>query len=83
MEANIKPSRTGKVTEYKRGHNYMTVVEWEDGHCEIEVHECIPKLIFHSCDNKELQNAQNLFNGLPKVTYPALNDAEEKLGDRK
>ena len=72
---DIKPSRTGKVTEYKRGHNYMTVIEWEDGHCEVEVHECIPKLIFHSCDYKELENARNLFKGLPQVTY-----AQDKEG---
>ena len=66
------PSRSGKVTEYKRGHHYMTVLEWEDGHFEVEVHECIPKLLFHSCDYKELQTAKNLFNDLPVITYKEL-----------
>lgn len=58
---DLIPNRTGKVTEYKRGHIYLTVVNWEDGHCEIEVHRCIPELLFHSCDKTELDQAKSVF----------------------
>lgn len=60
----MKPNRVGKVTEYKRGHHYLTHTEFEDGHCEIEVHECIPKLVWHSCDQKQLDKAFEVFNEL-------------------
>ncbi len=62
---NPKPNRVGKVTEYKRGHHYLTHTEWEDGHVEIEVHECMPKLVWHSCDQKQLDDAFKAFNDLP------------------
>ncbi len=57
MEIN----RLGKVTEYKKGHYYLSHTEWEDGHCEIEVHSCVPQLIFHSCDSKQLPDAKMIF----------------------
>ena len=53
-------SRKGTVTEYKNGHLYLSHTEWEDGHVEIELHECRSRLLFHSCDKKELEIAQML-----------------------
>ena len=61
----LVPNRVGKATEYKRGHHYLTITEWEDGHCEIEVHKCVPELIFHSCDMGEKQIAEKIFLELP------------------
>ena len=58
---DLNPNRIGKATEYKRGHNYLTIVEWEDGHCEIEIHQCIPELLFHSCDKNDLDKAKTRF----------------------
>jgi hypothetical protein len=69
------PNRTGKATEYKRGHTYMTVVEWEDGHCEIEVHKCVPELLFHSCDKKELELAKEKF-------IQSFNDEKEEIVEK-
>ena len=56
--------RTGKVTEYKNGHYYLSVTEWEDKHCEIEIHKCEPELLWHSCDEKQLLEAKNFFMNL-------------------
>ncbi|KKL64716.1 hypothetical protein LCGC14_2162150, partial [marine sediment metagenome] len=39
---------------------YLTVTEWEDDHCEIELHKCEPELLFHSCDKKENATAQTM-----------------------
>ena len=64
-------NRTGKVTEYKRGHFYLTKTEWEDGHIEIEVHRCTPQLFYHSCDPNDLVTAEEQFN--------MLADGEETL----
>lgn len=61
MEIN----RKGTCVEYKKGHHYLTHTVWEDGHCEIEVHKCVPELIFHSCDTKELDLAKKIFTDLP------------------
>jgi hypothetical protein len=59
----MKPNRMGNAVEYKKGHHYLTVVEWEDGHCEIEVHYCAPaERIFHTCDRSEMQHAVNALN---------------------
>lgn len=60
----MEPNRKGTVTEYKQGHHYLTITQWEDGHCEIEIHRCIPELLFHSCDQKQITEAQTLFNSL-------------------
>lgn len=60
MEVN----RRGTATEYKNGHHYLTYVQWEDGHCEIEIHKCVPELLFHSCDQHELKEAEEIFKGL-------------------
>ena len=60
----LTPNRVGKTTEYKRGHYYLTITEFEDGHCEIEVHRCIPELIYHSCDYKDKEKAVEAFNNL-------------------
>lgn len=57
----MKPNRIGKTTEYKQGHHYLTITEWEDGHCEIEVHKCVPEQLFHTCDQKELGAARDFF----------------------
>ncbi len=65
MEEELKPNRFGKATEYKKGHHYLTLVQWDDGHCEIEVHRCVPVSLFHSCDIKELDLAKKMFNQLP------------------
>lgn len=65
MEVN----RQGNATEYKIGHYYLTHTVWEDGHCEIEIHLCVPKLLWHSCDPKQLPSALERFeimaNALP------------------
>ncbi len=63
----MEPNRTGKCTEYKKGHYYLTHTEWEDGHCEIEVHKCVPEMIFHTCDTKELELAEDIFNQCSKL----------------
>lgn len=61
-------SRTGKVTEYKAGHYYVTRTEWDDGgHVEIEVHRCVPHLLFHSCDPKEWEAAKEQANELARM----------------
>ena len=63
-DEKIKPNREGKVVEFKKGHYYMTHTEWEDGHHEIEVHRCVPELIWHSCDINQLDEAKRLFSQL-------------------
>ena len=60
----MKANREGKCTEYKKGHYYLTHTEWNDGHCEIEVHRCVPELLFHTCDPKQLDEAKELFEKL-------------------
>jgi len=60
MEVN----RKGTVTEYKLGHHYLTVTQWEDGHCEIEIHRCVPELLWHSCDSKQIVEAEEIFKSL-------------------
>ena len=57
-------SRKGEVTEYKKGHYYLSITKWEDGHIEIEVHRCYPVIIFHSCDKKDLNKAKKLLEML-------------------
>lgn len=57
-------NRKGITTEYKRGHIYLTHTEWEDGHCEIEIHKCVPEQLFHSCDQHQLTRAKEIFNKL-------------------
>lgn len=57
-------TRTGRTVEFKRGHHYLTVTRWEDGHCEIEVHKCVPELVFHTCDPNELSLARDTFLSL-------------------
>jgi len=68
----IKPNRVGKATEYKAGHQYLTIVEWEDGHCEIEVHQCIPEILFHSCDMADKAKAIKLFEDKVEREYTNL-----------
>lgn len=60
MEIN----RKGTTVEYKRGHYYLTETTWEDGHVEIEVHRCVPELLWHSCDKNQLDEARELFKTL-------------------
>jgi hypothetical protein len=57
----LQANRKGTITEYKQGHMYLSITEWEDGHCEIELHQCIPELLFHSCDKKDIGKAKELF----------------------
>ncbi len=57
MEVN----RIGKTMEYKRGHYFLTHTQWEDGHNEIEIHHCLPELLYHSCDGKDLEEALGFF----------------------
>lgn len=73
MEAN----RKGRVTEYKEGHYYLTHTKWEDGHTEIEIHVCIPQLLWHSCDSKQLKLAKEKFSEITK-SLP-LNDKNYSL----
>ena len=51
-------NRKGECTEYKKGHYYLTHTEWEDGHTEIEVHRCVPELIFNTCDQHQQDEAK-------------------------
>ena len=51
-------SSSGKVTEEKAGHFYLTTTEWEDGHVELEIHYCRPELVLHSCDKKQVNEAR-------------------------
>lgn len=62
MEIN----RIGKTIEYKQGHYYMSCTQWQDGHCEIEIHRCVPELLFHSCDQKDSNKAKSMFKSLAK-----------------
>ena len=73
MEVN----RRGTVTEYKRGHYYLTHTEWEDNHCEIEIHLCVPHLLWHSCDLKELPEAMKKFEELTFIA--PLNEETQRL----
>ncbi len=59
--SEMQSNRTGTVTEYKKGHFYLTHTEWEDGHIEIEVHRCEPVLFYHSCDPNDLATAKEQF----------------------
>lgn len=69
----LEPNRKGEVTEYKKGHIYLTHVEWEDGHCEIEIHRCVPQQLFHSCDSGQLEMAQQaLLEHAAQERKPAL-----------
>jgi len=77
-----EPNRYGKTIEYKNGHFYLTYTQWEDGHCEIEIHKCVPELIYHSCDQHELPNAKNIFKELYNEER-ALVSLEDKLKQLK
>jgi hypothetical protein len=59
--SDLAINRRGTTTEYKRGHYYLSHTEWEDGHCEIEIHLCIPQILWHSCDSKEVEKAKEQF----------------------
>jgi hypothetical protein len=64
ISVHRRRTRIGRTVEFKRGHHYLTVTEWEDGHCEIEVHKCVPELVFHTCDPSELGRAREVFESL-------------------
>ena len=75
MEIN----REGVCKEYKQGHYYLTHTEWNDGHCEIEVHRCVPELLFHTCDPNQLDEAKELFKSLEHKhpsEYKLITDGE-------
>ena len=75
----LKPNRIGRTVEYKQGHYYLTLTDWQDGHCELEVHRCIPEPLFHSCDVNDLERAKNMFIELiekeqhPQIILPSEN----------
>lgn len=60
MEIN----RKGNTQEFKMGHYYLSYTEWDDGHCEIEIHECKPTLLWHSCDKSKLSEAKDALRSL-------------------
>lgn len=62
-----KPFRTGKISEFRNGTLFLTHIEWEDGHEEIEVHECKPTLLFQAYDRKSLEEAHDLLHDFRKV----------------
>ena len=72
----IKINRQGTVREYKKGHIYLTHVEWEDGHVEIEVHRCVPEPLFHSCDPDQLELA---FDSMTRHVESDLQPQERRL----
>ena len=57
----MTPNRIGTVVEYKKGHYYLSMTDWGDGHCEIEIHRCIPEQLYHSCDMKDINDAKQKF----------------------
>lgn len=60
----LVPNRVGTVVEYKYGHYYLSLTDFHDGHCEIEIHRCVPEAIYHSCDMKDLGDAKRTFQSL-------------------
>jgi hypothetical protein len=71
------PSRKGVCTEYKRGHYYLTHVEWEDGHIELEVHRCVPELLGHTCDKAQVGTIMKLFSQIE--IGPTIHSEPEEL----
>ena len=51
----MKPYRTGKIQEFRKGEVFVNRVEWEDGRVEIELHECSPRLLFRSYAEEDLE----------------------------
>jgi len=60
----LKPNRIGTTVEYKYGHYYLSLTDFHDGHCEIEIHRCVPEPIYHSCDMKDINDAKMTFKQL-------------------
>lgn len=56
--------RQGKVYEYRRGNYFLTVLRWDDGHVEVEVHHCDPRPIARSCDPKDVDRLRAEFERL-------------------
>lgn len=56
--------REGTVTEHRRGNYFLTVIEWDDGHREVEVHYCDPRPIVRSCDPKDIERFKKEFEKL-------------------
>lgn len=79
MESN----RTGIVTEYKNGHYYLTITKWEDEHCEIEIHRCVPELLWHSCDQKQIIEAEEIFKNLEHKKPSEYKELLENVTDTK
>lgn len=61
---DLQPNRIGTTIEYKYGHYYLSLTDFHDGHCEIEIHRCVPEQIYHSCDMKDLGDARMTFEEL-------------------
>lgn len=61
MEAH----RKGKITEYRQGTYMLTHIQWEDGHEEIELHQCAPQLMFQSFDPKDIDRALDILKDAP------------------
>lgn len=58
--------RKGTVTESRRGNYFLTIIEWEDGHREVEIHYCDPRPIIRSCDPKDIERFKEEFEKLAK-----------------
>lgn len=56
--------RKGSVSEYRRGNYILTIIDWNDGHRETEIHECDPRPIFRSCDPKDIDRIRKEFERL-------------------
>jgi len=62
----VEGIRRGSVVEHRRGNYFLTVIEWEDGHREVEVHHCDPRPIARSCDPKDVERFKCEFERLAK-----------------
>ena len=63
---DLKVNRVGTTYEYKYGHYYLSMTDFHDGHCEIEIHRCVPEQLYHSCDMKDIGDARSNFENLVK-----------------
>lgn len=75
----IAPLRKGAVEEYVSGQLYLTIMQWEDGRVEVEINECKPRRVYHSCDPDKLNEAKELFEQLSS-SQPSLITADALRG---
>lgn len=74
----MESHREGKITEYRNGTHFLTHIKWEDGHEEIEVHQCSPKLIFQSYDPKDINGALEKLKDIKRLPSITTCVQEEK-----